>query len=76
MPKILPTTKCTSRFAQLNTPHQIQVDKETKSLAIGTDLATRAKATNTDVVGCKSVSCNTATLDKAAAQCQADGMDQ
>ncbi|KAL5258557.1 hypothetical protein ACHWQZ_G009141 [Mnemiopsis leidyi] len=51
----------------------IQVGKETKSLAVGTDLRTRAKASNTDMLECRSVSCNTATLDKAAVQCQADG---
>ena len=73
---ILEQNRYTSQFAQLNTTHQIQVDKEAKSLAVGTDLTTRAKATNTDVVGCKSVSCNTTTLDKAAVQSQADGMGQ
>ena len=52
---------------------QIQVDKETRNIAAGTDVTTRAKGNNTDTVLTRNVACDIGHIDKCSVQTQADG---
>ncbi|XP_063679927.1 uncharacterized protein LOC134815337 isoform X2 [Bolinopsis microptera] len=51
----------------------IQVDKETRNIAAGTDVTTRAKGTNTDIVRTRNVACDISHIDTRSVPTQADG---